>query len=348
MKILVTGDRGYIGGVLIGMLLDKGYEVVGYDVDYYGQNCLYPVNYSYKTITKDIRDISMRDVEGFDAIIHLAGLSNDPLGALAPRLTEEINHKGTVKLATLAKKAGVRRFIYSSSQSMYGISNTDGELDEENSEKNPVTIYAKTKWQAELKLRELGNDKFVVVSFRPSTVFGASPKLRCDIVYNNLVGCAYTTGKIEIKSDGTPWRPVVHVRDVSNAFIAGLEAPYELVANQSFNVGIPNGNFTVRDLGEAAQRVVKGSQLIFTGEHGSDSRTYRVSFKKILTILKDYFKPEWDLIRGGEELVKVFKKINFTEEQFRGRMTNRLKQLEYMIQSNQIDNELRYNKRTNA
>ncbi|MFA5100593.1 MAG: NAD(P)-dependent oxidoreductase [Candidatus Omnitrophota bacterium] len=345
MKILVTGDRGYIGSVLTGMLIDRGYEVAGYDTGYYMENILSPGAYQYKQISKDIRDIDLEDVEGFDAVIHLAGLSNDPLGALDPRLTEQINYRATVKLAKLAKAAGVCRFIYSSSQSMYGVSKTDDELDEDKSEKNPVTIYASTKWQAELKLRELADSGFTVVAFRPSTVFGASPRLRCDIVYNSLVGCAYTTGKIEIKSDGTPWRPVVHIRDVSSAFIAGLEAPLDLVANQSFNVGIPDGNFTVRDLAVAAQRVVKGSKLIFTGEHGSDSRTYRVSFKKILTVLKDYFKPEWDLIRGGEELVAFFNKIKFTEEQFRGRMTNRLKQLEYMIQSQELDKELRHNKR---
>ncbi|MDD5108745.1 MAG: SDR family oxidoreductase [Candidatus Omnitrophica bacterium] len=341
MKVLVTGDRGYIGGVLVKMLLEKGHKVSGFDINYYEENLLYPLDYSYPFVTKDIRDVTFEDVQGFDAIIHLAGLSNDPLGALDPRLTEEINYEGTVKLATLAKMAKVKRFIYSSSQSMYGVSNNKEELDEENSEKNPITVYAKTKWKAELKLRELGNDEFIVVAFRPSTVFGVSPRLRCDIVYNNLVGCAYTTGKIEIKSDGTPWRPVVHIRDVSSAFIAGLEAPQELVANQSFNVGIPNGNFTVRDLGEAAQQVVKGSKLIFTGEHGTDSRTYRVSFKKILTVLKDYFKPEWNLLRGGEELVKFFKEIDFNEEYFRGRMTNRLKQLEYLRGSGQINLELR-------
>lgn len=341
MNVLVTGDRGYIGGVLVKMLLERGYKVTGLDIDYYGENQLYRLDYSYPMVTKDIRDIALEDVQGFDAIIHLAGLSNDPLGALDPRLTEEINYEATIKLAVLAKEAKVKRFIYSSSQSMYGVSTNEEELDEENSEKNPVTVYAKTKWQAELKLRELGNDEFIVVAFRPSTVFGASPRLRCDIVYNNLVGCAYTTGKIEIKSDGTPWRPVVHIKDVSSAFIAGLVAPQELVTNQSFNVGIPNGNFTVRDLGEAAQQVVKGSELIFTGEHGSDSRTYRVSFKKILSVLKDYFKPEWDLIRGGEELVEVFQKINFNEEWFRGRMTNRLRQLEYLRQSGRINPELR-------
>lgn len=341
VKILVTGDRGYIGSVLTKMLLDRSYEVAGYDTDYYASNELYKREHSYRQIVKDIRDVAAEDVQGFDAIIHLAGLSNDPVCALAPRLTEEINYEATIKLARLAKQAGVSRFIYSSSQSMYGISKVDQELDEDNSEKNPITEYAKTKWQAELKLRELEDNDFTVVSFRPSTVFGASPRLRCDIVYNNLVASAYTTGKIEIKSDGTPWRPVVHVRDVSNAFIAGLEAPRNLVANQSFNVGIPDGNFNVRALAEAAQRAVPGSELTFTGEHGSDARTYRVSFKKILTVLKDYFKPEWDLDRGGKELVEIFARINFTEEQFRGRMTNRLKQVEFLLRSGQINQDLR-------
>ena len=341
MKILVTGDRGYIGSVLTKMLLDKSHEVVGYDTDYYAGAELYKRDHAYRQIVKDIRDIAAEDVRGLDAVIHLAGLSNDPLGALAPRLTEEINYEGTIKLARLARQAGVSRFIYSSSQSMYGISNTRDELDEDDSEKNAITAYAKTKWKAELKLRELGDDEFTVVSFRPSTVFGASPRLRCDIVFNNLVGCAYTTGKIEIKSDGTPWRPVVHVRDSSSAFIAGLEAPRELVANQSFNVGIPNGNFTVRDLAEAAQRAVPESKLTFTGEHGPDARTYRVSFRKILTVLKDYFKPEWDLDRGGKELVETFRRINFTEEQFRGRMTNRLMQLEFLLQSGKLNQDLR-------
>lgn len=341
MKILVTGDRGYIGSVLTQMLLERSYEVVGYDTDYYAGNELYKRDHSYRQIVKDIRDITTEDVRGFDAVIHLAGLSNDPLGALAPHLTEEINYAGTIKLAHLAREAGVSRFLYSSSQSMYGISNVQEELDEDDSEKNAITAYAKTKWKAELKLQEMADDAFTVVAFRPSTVFGASPRLRCDIVFNSLVGCAYTTGKIEIKSDGTPWRPVVHVRDVSNAFIAGLEAPKGLVAHQAFNVGIPNGNFTVRDLAEAAQRAVPGSELIFTGEHGSDARTYRVSFKKILTVLQDYFQPEWDLDRGGKELVETFRSIHFTEAQFRGRMTNRLMQLEFLLRSKQFNPDLR-------
>jgi len=340
MKILITGDRGYIGSVLSQVLQERSYEVIGYDIDYYQGTDLYPINRPYRQITKDLRLISPEDVKGIDAIVHLAGLSNDPLGELNPNLTEDINYQATIKLATLAKEAGIKRFIYSSSQSMYGISQSDDELDEYESEKNPLTAYAKTKWEAELKLKEMGDSKFIVCCFRPSTVFGASPRLRCDIVFNNLVACAYTTGKIEIKSDGTPWRPVVHVKDVSNAFIAGLEAPETIVANKSFNVGIPNGNYTVRDLAEAAQKVVPGSTLSFTGEHGSDARTYKVGFKRILTELKDYFKPEWDLIRGGRELIELFQKVHFTEEQFRGPSCIRLLKLNQMIQSNLLDKNL--------
>ncbi len=183
---------------------------------------------------------------------------------------------------------------------------------------------------------------FHVVCFRPSTVFGASSRLRCDIVYNNLVACAYTTGKIEIKSDGTPWRPVVHVRDVCQAYIAGLEAPLGLVSGQSFNVGIPNGNFSVRDLAEAAQRSVPGSSLVFTGEHGTDARTYKVSFKKILTVLKDHFKPEWDLDRGGRELVEMFKRVDFKEEDFRGRSCTRLKQINFLLAQGSLDKQLKW------
>lgn len=333
MKILVTGNQGYIGSVLSPLLQEQGYDVVGYDIGYYATCLLRPLKTDVQQITKDIRMVSVSDLQGIDAIIHLAGLSNDPLGELSPGLTEEINLGGTMKLAEAAKRAGVKRFVYASSQSMYGISSVDRELDEDDSEKNPITAYAKTKWDAECQLKKMQTPEFTVVCFRPSTVFGASPRLRCDIVYNNLVACAYTTGRIEIKSDGTPWRPVVHVRDVCSAFISGVKAPKKLVAGRSFNVGIPNGNFTVRDLAEAAQRSVPGSTLSFTGEHGSDSRTYRVSFQRILTELKDYYQPQWDLDRGGKELVSFFKEINFTENQFRGRATNRLAQLKHFMQT---------------
>ena len=342
MKVLVTGNNGYVGTVLTNMLIVKRYSVTGLDINYFESCMLEPVHQELGQIVKDIREVNIDDVEGFDAVIHLAGLSNDPLGELNPGLTEEINFHGTVNLARLAKKAGIGRFVYASSQSMYGISDTENELDEDTSEKNPVTAYARTKWEAELELNKMHCDNFVVACFRPSTVFGASPRLRCDIVYNNLVACAYTTGKIEILSDGSPWRPVVHVKDVCQAFIAGFEAPADLVSGKAFNVGIPDGNFTVRDLAEAAQRSVPGSELIFLNEH-TDPRSYRVSFKRILSELKDYFKPEWDLDKGGRELIAFFDKVNFTEDNFRGKTCNRLAQLEFLQSSQVINNQLRFN-----
>jgi nucleoside-diphosphate-sugar epimerase len=340
MKLLVTGDRGYIGSVLVETLLTKGYEVVGFDSGYFADNLVDKIGINYQKITKDIRDISVEDLQGVDGIIHLAGLSNDPLGEFSPKLTEDINYSGSIKLAQLAKNQGISRFVYASSQSMYGISDSQEELDEDNSKKNPVTAYAIAKWNAEQKLHEMTNDDFVVTSFRPSTVFGSSPRLRCDIVFNNLVACAYTTGKIEIMSDGTPWRPVVHIQDVCSAFISGIEAPAILVSGRAFNVGIPNGNFTVRDIAEAAQRTVPGCELIFTGEH-TDPRSYKVSFNRILTELKDYFKPKWNLDMGGKELVELFDRVDFTEKDFRGKNTIRLKQLMLLKDNNYIDSSLR-------
>jgi len=337
---MVTGNMGYIGPVLMSALKEKGYDVIGYDSGYFAENLLEEINEDYLQITKDIRDITKKDLAGIDTIIHLAGLSNDPLGEFSPKLTEDINYIGTMQLAEMAKDVGVSRFVYASSQSMYGVSDTSSELDEDNSEKNPVTAYAIAKWNAEQQLHSMITDDFVVTSFRPSTVFGASPRLRCDIVFNNLVACAYTTGKIEIMSDGTPWRPVVHIKDVCSAFIAGVEAPSTIVSGKAFNVGIPNGNFTVRDIAEAAQRSVPGSELIFTGEH-TDPRTYRVSFNRILSELKDYYKPKWDLDMGGKELVEMFDRIGFTEKQFRGKETIRLQQLFYLKDNNVIDDTFR-------
>ena len=341
MKIMVTGDQGYIGTVMVPMLMDKGYEVVGYDAGFFTENLLLPLKENYTKIKKDIRDINKNDLKDVEAIIHLAGLSNDPLGEFSPKLTEDINYIGTMRLAELAKECGISRFVYASSQSMYGIFDTSDELDEDDSVKNPITAYAIAKWNAEQKLHAMSTDEFVVTSFRPSTVFGASPRLRCDIVFNNLVSCAYTTGKIEIMSDGTPWRPVVHIKDVCSAFIAGIEAPASIVSARAFNVGIPNGNFTVRDIAEAAQRAVPGCDLIFTGEH-TDPRTYRVSFKRILTELKDYYKPEWDLDKGGKELVEFFSRTGFTEQEFIGRQTIRLQQLIYLKEAKHIDDSFRF------
>lgn len=341
MKVLVTGDRGYIGSVLAPMLFDRKFSVRGLDIDYFHDCDIYEVDRDYKQITKDIRNISLDDFDGIDAVIHLAALSNDPLGELAPGLTEEINFKATVDLAVLAKKARVSRFVYASSQSMYGIADSDEELDEDKSRKTPLTAYAKTKWLAECELKKLNSDDFTVVCFRPSTVFGLSPRFRSDIIFNNLISCAFTTGKIEIKSDGTPWRPVIHIKDVCNAFISGLTAPREIVSGQSFNVGIENGNYTVRQIAEEVQSLVDGCELVFTGEHGNDSRTYKVSFNKILKTLKGYYTPSWNLASGGKEILSCFQQIHFQEESFRGRRCNRLKQINYLLENHKIDTALK-------
>ena len=342
MRILLTGNNGYIGSVLTDELLKKNYQVTGYDIDYfYDCNLNQIEKKKIKQIKKDIRNISQDDLEGIDIVIHLAGLANDPLGDFDPKLTEEINYQSTVRLAEISKRQKVKRFIYASSQSMYGISDNQKELEEDNSRKNPVTTYAKTKWEAEKKIRTLNDDEFTVIMFRPSTVFGASPRLRCDIVFNSLVACAFTTGRIEILSDGSPWRPVIHIKDLCNALISGIEAPLNLVSGQSFNVGIKNGNYTVRELAEAAQRVVPGSKLVFLNQH-TDPRTYKVSFNKILNTLKDYFKPEWSLNKGGQELVQYFKEINFKESDFRNEKVNRLMKLEMLIKERKINNKLNW------
>ena len=342
MRVLVTGNNGYIGTVLTEELIKNDYEVVGFDTDYfYDCNLIEPTYKITKHIKKDIRNISEEDLNNIDIVIHLAGLANDPLGEFDPKLTDDINYSSTVRLANLSKKKGVKRFIYASSQSMYGISDNQNELDEDSSKKNPVTAYARTKWEAEKAIKELSDKNFIVVMFRPSTVFGASARLRCDIVYNSLVACAFTTGKIEILSDGTPWRPVIHVKDLCDAFISGIKATPNLVNGESFNVGIQNGNYTVRELAQAAQRVVPGSKLVFLNRH-TDPRTYKVSFKKILTVLKDYYKPMWTLDEGGKELVKYFEKVNFKASDFRSEKVNRLAKLEKLIEENKINNQLKW------
>lgn len=340
-RVMVTGNLGYIGSVLTERLINIGYSVIGYDCGYFMDCYFEKPKSSVDQILKDIRDVDVTDFEAIDSVIYLAGLSNDPLGELSPGLTEEINHYGAVNFAAIAKRAGVKRFIYASSQSMYGVSAVDEELDEYLSQKNPITSYAKTKWQAELDLEGMNDTNFSVCAFRPSTVFGASPRLRCDIVFNNLIACAYTTGLIEIKSDGSPWRPVVHIQDVCTAFIAGISAPAHLISGRAFNVGVPNGNYSVRQLALAAQKSVPESKLIFTGEHGSDSRTYKVSFKRILDELKGFYKPMWSLEQGAKELIDHFKAINFTEESFRGNKVTRLLKINTLLKENSINSKLR-------
>ena len=333
--IMVTGNLGYIGSVMVPVLAEKGYDVVGYDAGYYEDCYLVPAPQPLKKqIRKDIRDCTEEDFEGIDYVIHLAGLSNDPLGDFDESLTYDINHKGTMRLAQCAKEAGVKRFAYASSQSVYGISDVSKAADEEG-EKNPITAYAKTKW-----LWELCTEDFVITYLRPATAYGASPNLRCDIVFNAFVAYAYTSKLIEIKSDGTPWRPMSHIRDISAAFAAVLEAPAELVRNQSFNVGTPDNNYTVKELAEAAQSAVPGCGLTFTGEH-TDPRSYRVSAEKILTVLKDYYKPQWNIEKGGKELMDYYASIQFDRATFDSYKCNRLKCLKKRIAGGEIDENLR-------
>jgi nucleoside-diphosphate-sugar epimerase len=344
MNVLVTGNLGYIGSILVPELVKKNYNVTGLDIGFFKDCLISDYKKPHKQIIKDIRKITTKDLDGFEAIIHLAALSNDPLGDLSPGLTEIINFESTFNLANLAKKVGVKKFIFSSSLSMYGFSDIDEEMDEDQSKKNPITAYAKTKWQAECKIKELNDDNFCVTFFRPATVFGASPRLRCDIVFNNFIACAYTTGKIEIKSDGSPWRPAVHIKDVCKAYIAGLEAPEYLISGKAFNVGYEGGNYTVRELAQTAQSIVPGCELIFTNEH-SDPRTYKISFSRISNVLKDYYKPTWTLERGGEELIETFKSSGFNENIFRGNIFNRLLYLEGLIHNNILTKDLYVNEK---
>lgn len=337
--IMVTGNLGYIGSVMVPFLAEKGYDIIGYDIGYYEDCYLIDSKQPLKQqIRKDVRDCNVEDFAGVDYVVHLAGLSNDPLGNFNESLTYDINYKATLKLAQYAKEAGVKRFVYASSQSVYGISDVSKAVDEDG-KKNPITAYAKTKWRCECELRDLCTDDFIITYLRPATAYGASPNLRCDIVFNAFVAYAYTSKLIEIKSDGTPWRPMSHIRDISAAFAAVLEAPAELIKNQSFNVGTDNNNYTVRQLAEAAQSAVLGCELTFTGEH-TDPRSYRVSSEKILTTLKDYYKPQWNIEKGGEELMAYYASIGFDRATFDSYKCNRLKCLKKRVEEGTLDENL--------
>ena len=343
MKILITGNLGYIGSVLVPYLQKDRYEVIGFDVGYYKDNLLKKTKTLENQILKDLRDVNEEDLENIDTVIHLASLSNDPLGEFNPDLTNQINNICTINLARLAKKNGVKRFIYASSQSMYGISNTSQELDEDTSVKNPITAYAKTKWNSEQEIMKLIDENFLVCAFRPATVFGPSPRFRCDIVYNNLTLNAFINDIIDIKSNGKPWRPVIHIEDVCSALKAGVVAPKELINGQAFNVGILDGNYTVRQIAEAAQKRNKNSELRFTGKYGKDERTYKVSFEKIYRVLKDFYKPKWNLENGGDQLIEFLNEIQLDEKNFRGPRTNRIMQLKYLSENKLVDKNLRLN-----
>ena len=341
--IMVTGNLGYIGSTMVPILTQSDYDVVGYDIGYYEDCYLAKAEQGMKRqIKKDIRDSVPEDFAGVDCVIHLAGLSNDPLGEFDPTLTDAINFQATLKLAENAKKSGVKRFLYASSQSVYGISDMKNDVGEEGAI-NPITVYAQTKWKSECELRNFNSNDFIVTYLRPATAYGASPNLRTDIVFNAFVAYAFTNKLIEIKSDGTPWRPVTHIRDITAAFMACIEAPAELIQNQVFNVGTEDNNYTVRQLAETAQKCVPNTELTFTGEH-IDPRSYRVSSKKILDTLKDYYKPQWNIEKGASDLLVFYKSVNFDSDTFNSYKCTRLKCLKKRIEEGTLDGDLRAKK----
>ncbi|MGI8504905.1 MAG: NAD-dependent epimerase/dehydratase family protein [Hassallia sp.] len=336
MKILVTGTEGYLGSLLPPLLIERGHEVLGVDTGYYKVGWLYNgTEVTAKTLNKDIRNITAEDLQGIEAIVHMAELSNDPTGQLSPTITYDINHKGSVRLAKLAKEAGVRRFVYMSSCSVYGVA-TEGDVTEESSV-NPQTAYAECKTLVERDVTPLADDDFSPTFMRNATAFGASPRMRFDIVLNNLSGLAWTTKEIKMISDGTPWRPLAHALDICKAIVCAIEAPRDIVHNQIFNVGDTTNNYRVKEIAEIIADVFKGCKLSF-GDSGADNRSYRVSFEKINTILPG-FKCDWNAQRGAQQLFDLFSQIDMTEETFLFRGFTRLKQLEYLIRTQQIDQD---------
>jgi nucleoside-diphosphate-sugar epimerase len=336
MKVLVTGSGGYLGSLLAPVLLERGHEVTGVDTGYFNSGYLYnPKGNTPLTLAKDIRYVTSDDLRGHDAIVHMAELSNDPLGELDASVTYEINHKGTLRLAHAAKSAGVKRFIYMSSCSIYGIG-TDREVTEK-TRPNPQTAYAICKTLVERDVKRLASKGFSPTFMRNATAYGASPRMRFDIVLNNLAGLAWTTKEIKMTSDGTPWRPLVHGLDIVRAIIAVLQAPIEAIHNEVFNVGDTSHNYRVREIADVVCEVFPGCHVSF-GAPGQDNRSYRVSFEKIRRHMPE-FRCAWDARRGAKQLYDLFKRIDMTKEVFEYRTFTRLKQLEYLIRTQQIDRQ---------
>lgn len=337
--ILVTGHEGYIGSVLTAALTARGYEVVGLDTGYFRENVLLPAGQPTRTIRRDLRDLERADVAGAGAVIHLAALSNDPIGNLNEHWTREINHEGTIRLAELARDAGARRFLFSSSCIMYGMS--EAAVVDETAELAPQTEYARSKARSEEALRSLARDDFSPTYLRNGTVYGVSPRMRFDTVLNNLVGSAVAHGKVIVMGDGSPWRPVVHVSDVARAFIHVLEAPRDVVHNEAFNTGADHLNHRVLELAEIAVHAVPGSTLEVRSEPSADRRTYKADFGKWARTFPD-FRWEWDARRGAADLAETFRAVGLTPEEFDGDRFVRLKWLRRLMASGRLDEALRW------
>ncbi|NEB76748.1 SDR family oxidoreductase [Streptomyces sp. SID14478] len=338
MRVLLTGHQGYLGTVMAPVLAAAGHEVVGLDAGLFADCVLGPPPADPSGHRVDLRDVTAEHVAGVDAVIHLAALSNDPLGSLAPELTYDINHHASVRLARLAREAGVRRFLYASTCSVYGAAGGD-ELVGEDAPLRPVTPYAESKVRVEDDLHALADDDFTPVYMRNATAFGYSPRLRADIVLNNLVGHALLSGEVLVMSDGTPWRPLVHAGDIARAFAAALTAPREAVHDRAFNIGSEVNNVTVAEIAEQVAEAVSGSKVRITGENGADPRSYRVDFARFRAAIPG-FDCEWTVKRGALELCDAYRNFGLTREDFEQRFT-RLAVLRAASEAGAVDDTLR-------
>jgi len=339
MRVLVTGSHGYIGTVLTPMLMAEGHDVVGLDSDLYRQCTFGEAIPNIPCIQKDIRDIESDDLMGFDAVCHLAGLSNDPLGDFNPELTYEINYRASVRLAELAKSVGVERFVFSSSCSNYGAGGEEWLTEE--SLFNPVTPYGESKVLTERDVSALADDNFSPTFLRNATAYGVSPRLRFDLVLNNLTAWAFTTGKIMMKSDGSPWRPIVHIRDIALAFIAVLDAPRELIHNQAFNVGVTEDNLQIRDIAKIVGETVPNCHVEFADGASPDKRCYKVNCDRLPQVLSS-FQAKWNARRGAKELYEAYKKHGVTLEEFEGPRYKRIAHIRKLLQEGILDKTFRF------